>query len=146
MKKTIVPLENYIQTVETVLRLAKNYTKDLIPFYGMTIFAFYDYVRRLPYIPDPVGKETVSRPKYTLNPEWTGARDCDDKTVPLLAKAIVLNIPARAVVCGQGEKPHHIYPEIQMNGDWITADATYPERCILNKKLYNENFRKEFYL
>ncbi|MBE7410551.1 MAG: hypothetical protein L6Q54_15665 [Leptospiraceae bacterium] len=146
MKISSVPLKDYIQTVETVLRLAKDYTIDLIPFYGMTIFAFYNYVRRLPYISDPVGKETVSRPKYTLDINWTGARDCDDKTVPILAKAIILNIPSRAVVCGEMERPHHIYPEIKINGNWMVADATYPERCLFDKKLYNEKFRKEFYV
>ncbi|MCK6382618.1 MAG: hypothetical protein L6Q54_15390 [Leptospiraceae bacterium] len=146
MKISTVPLKDYNQTVETVLRLARDYTIDLIPFYGMTIFAFYDYVRRLSYIPDPVGKETVSRPKYTLQKNWTGARDCDDKTVPILSKAIILGIPARAVVCGETERPHHIYPEIKIKGNWMVADATYPERCLFDKKLYNEKFRKEFYV
>jgi transglutaminase-like putative cysteine protease len=162
-------LESYRDTVSEVYRLARSYSSDIQkPFYytkqdlcgiaqlcgtdlkagrWRNLFHFYDYVRSLPYHPDPVGLETVSRPLYTLNPEWTGPRDCDDKTILIMAYCHLNNIPARAVVVGKGLRPHHIYPEVFIHDTWQPADATYPDSdhdCRFGKRLYNENFREVF--
>ncbi|MCE9499014.1 MAG: hypothetical protein K8R21_00615 [Leptospira sp.] len=136
-------LNSYKQTVSKVFEFAERYKADLEFLKNMTIFEFYNLVRALPYHPDPKGEETVVRQKYTIQPEWKGARDCDDKTLLILSFANLKNIPGQAVVCGQGERPHHIYPEIELNGKIFPADATYP-RCSFSKKLYNEKFRKVF--
>ncbi len=61
----------------------------------------------LPYHADPVGLETVSRFKYTKDPNFP-IRDCDDKTVPILSKAILDKIPCRAVVWKRKPSPSHI--------------------------------------
>ncbi|EQA61800.1 hypothetical protein [Leptospira alexanderi] len=145
LKPTLTKLESYEDTVMDVFRLAYQYPEDLGEYENKIIFELYNVVRLLPYHADPVGLETVSRFKYTKDPKFP-IRDCDDKTVPILAKAILDKIPCRAVVCGKGNRPHHIYPEIQLNGHWIPADATYPERSVFGQKLYGEMFRREFYL
>ncbi|EMO44707.1 hypothetical protein [Leptospira santarosai] len=145
IKPTLTKLVSYEDTVSDVFRIAFQYPEDLEEYTNQSIFELYNFVRLLPYHGDPVGLETVSRFKYTKDPEFP-IRDCDDKTVPLLAKAIIDKIPCRAVVCGKTDRPHHIYPEIQLNGYWIPADATYPLRSVFGQKLYGENFRREFYL
>ncbi|EKP11803.1 hypothetical protein [Leptospira borgpetersenii] len=145
LKPTLSKLESYEDTVSDVFRLAYQYPEDLEEYRNKSIFELYNVVRLLPYYADPVGLETVSRFKYTKEPTYP-IRDCDDKTVPILAKAILDKIPCRAVVCGKSDRPHHIYPEIQLNGHWIPADATYPERSVFGQKLYGEKFRREFYL
>ncbi|OOV40199.1 hypothetical protein B1J93_17795 [Leptospira kirschneri serovar Pomona] len=145
LKPTLSKLISYEDTVSDVFRIAYQYPEDLEEYKNKSIFDLYNYVRVLPYCADPVGLETVSRFKYTKEPSFP-IRDCDDKTVPILAKAILEKIPCRAVVCGKTDRPHHIYPEIQLNGLWIPADATYPLRSVFGQKLYGENFRREFYL
>ncbi|EKR25605.1 hypothetical protein [Leptospira interrogans] len=145
IKPTLTKLESYEDTVSEVFRLAYQYPEDLEEYKDKSIFELYNYARLLPYCADPIGLETVSRFKYTKEPKFP-IRDCDDKTVPILAKAIIDKIPCRAIVCGKGDRPHHIYPELQLNGFWIPADATYPLRSIFGQKLYGEKFRREFYL
>ncbi|EMJ96581.1 hypothetical protein [Leptospira alstonii] len=145
IKPTLTKLDSYEDTVSEVFRMAFQYPEDLGEYKDKSIFELYNFVRLLPYYADPVGLETVSRFKYTKDPRFP-IRDCDDKTIPILAKAIIEKIPCRAVVCGKFDRPHHIYPEIQLNGHWIPVDATYPERSVFGQKLYGEKFRKEYYL
>lgn len=143
MIKTTSELKDYIDTLKVIISFAEKYQTDLEQFKNTNIYKFYDIVRKLPYVADPVGVETVSRPKYLIDPNWTGPRDCDDKTLLIAAQAEQLKIPYRIIVCGQGTKPHHVYPEISLNGNWVSSDATYP-RCQLGNLLYKENFRKVY--
>lgn len=142
---TTVPLESYKQTVAKIFEFADKYASDLDEFKNDSIFKFYNFARALPYHADPKGEETVIRPKYTKLIDWKGARDCDDKTLLILAFCNLQKIPGRSVVCGQTRfKPHHIYPEVSLNGKWMSADATYYDRCMFGKNLYEEKFRKVF--
>lgn len=141
MKVTRRPLTSYKFTVSEIIRLAREYTKDVSSYDNF--FKLYNYVRNLPYKADPRDKETVSRFLFTENPDFP-IRDCDDKTVPLVSYAILKNIPTRVIVCGEGETPHHVYPEIYFGGLWLPADATYSDKCSFGTYLYNENFRKIF--
>lgn len=142
---TTVPLESYKQTVAKIFEFAKQYKSDLEELKNKSIYGFYNLVRNLPYHADPKGEETVVRPKYTILPDWQGARDCDDKTLLIGAFCELAGIAWRSIVCGQTKfKPHHIYPEVKLNGHWQSADATYPDRCMFGKNLYEEKFRKVF--
>ncbi|AKP27738.1 hypothetical protein [Leptospira interrogans] len=145
IRPTLTPLGSYVETVSDVFRFAYQYPQDLGIYLEKNIYDLYNFVRSLPYRADPPGIETISRFKFTRLP-WFPIRDCDDKTIPILSWAIFHNVPCRAVVCGQAERPHHIYPEISLNGHWHTVDATYPDRCSFGQKLYGEKFREEFYL
>ena len=143
-------LASFRQTIGEMFRLAGAYAADLerLPHGFDNIFQVYNYVRDLPYHEDPRGLETVSRPVYTLSGEWQGPRDCDDKTVIILAAAKKFGIPARAIVCGEGSAPHHVYPELLLSGQWIPFDATYSDTkhdCRLGERLYGEAFREELY-
>ena len=140
---TVFPMKSYKDTVKIIFDFAEKFKNDLREFENDSIFKFYNYVRNLKYIPDPKGKETVSRPKYTKEISWNGSRDCDDKTLLIMAFCNLAGIPSRAIVCGQGDKPHHVYPEIFISGKWLPADSTY-KRCIFGKNLYTENYREVF--
>ncbi|HMV44814.1 MAG TPA: hypothetical protein PK079_21630 [Leptospiraceae bacterium] len=144
MKAIEQKLINQDQTVSEIQRIAKQYVSDLDNFKDWDFFKFYNLVRALPYVADPIGKETLSRPCYTILNDWTGSRDCDDKTILLVSKAIQNKIPYRIVICGQGNYAHHVYPEILFCGLWLPADATYPNRSVFGKYLYKEGFRKVF--
>lgn len=132
-------------TVSEIIRLAKWYKNDLKDFPEMGFFKFYNYVRDLEYIPDPPGKETLSRFVYTIRKEWKAPRDCDDKTILISTKCEFDKIPYRVVVCGMNFTPHHVYPEILVSGKWMSADATYWNRNAFGKNLYQENYRKIYY-
>ena len=145
--------ESYEVTVKEIFRMAKEYRNDVLEFPEMRgdVFDAYNYVRSLPYREDPKGIEFVTRPSQTLWKGWMGPRDCDDKTLALGAYAELNKILWRAVVCGASEKPeenpHHIYPEFQLNGIWVSMDGTYAdEKCKFGGRLYEkEMFRKEYY-
>lgn len=145
-------IKDYRETVETIFDFAKRYADDLQPFAGEDIFAFYDRVKKLPYNPDG-DIERVARPAYTIDENWKGPRDCDDKTLLILAHARLARIPARAIVVGEGQFPgdrsgnlHHIYPELYLPGrGWTAFDATYPDRGELGARLYREDRRAVHY-
>lgn len=137
-------LNSFRDTVDKVFEFADLFKEDLRFLEDIDIFTFYNYVRSLPYIKDPKGEETVVRQKYTIRPDWMGCRDCDDKTLLILSFAKLKNISGRSVVVGQNKKPHHIYPELELNGNFVPADATFT-RCKFGERLYNENYRKVFY-
>lgn len=142
---TIHPELNVDFSVSQIIRIAKNYASDLKDYADRQgFFEFYNYVRNLPYIPDPKGKETISRPAYTVNPEWKGSRDCDDKTVLIGSFCELKKMPWRIAVVGVKEYPHHVYPEIMHLDRWTQADATYPDRCLFGKSLYVERYRKVY--
>lgn len=144
MKLKITPnIKSNSITVREIKRIANEYQKDLDNFKNISFFEFYNLVRNLKYIPDPKGKETLSRPRYTLQGDWNYPRDCDDKTILLVSKAIQEKIPFRIILSGiTPTHAHHVYPEIFFLGKWTPCDATYPNKCVFGKILYKERFRK----
>lgn len=145
LKLTINDLESYRQTVDECRRIAREHRDDILPYLSeeTDLFAWYERIRSLPYVADPQGIETISRPRYTLKEDWNGPRDCDDKTVLILSYCHLKEIPCRIIVCGQTPAPHHIYPEVKLNV-WMPADATYPHRSVFGRRLYTEVFREVF--
>lgn len=145
MKKTTEELESYKQTIAKIFELIQKYHDDIAKFSNWNLSQIYEYVKNLEYIPDPKNEETVSRPKYTIKANWSGARDCDDKTVILGSWAYHKSIPFRLVVSGSKKNPHHVYPEFYILNSWVPFDATY-KTCKLGKRLFEENFREVYYL
>lgn len=138
----------YETTVEQCFRLAKAYAADVDEYHFADYVEAYLYVRALPFIEDPQGVETVARPAFSLSPRWTMNRDCDDKSTALGAFAERRGIKYRFAVVGEemdnAKNPHHIYPEFFLDGRWIPMDATYPDRCKMGERLYEERFRRVF--
>lgn len=117
------PLENVNQTGEKMRRLVCLYWPDLGAWLERPFVDFYVHVCRLPYIADPPGVETVSRPAYTLNGAY-GPRDCDDKAVLCASWWHGHGRPVRFVASSTkpDKKLHHVFLQLD-NG--VFVDATY---------------------
>lgn len=129
IRRTEKPLKHWKETVRVIGDFAIRYQADAFPLLGMDAPTVFRFVADLPYVADPIGKETVSRPLYTLDPSYE-PRDCDDKTVLIGAWAEMHGHPWRIVVVGKGNRPHHVFPEVFLAGDWIPMDATYSKNEI----------------
>lgn len=97
--------------------------------------ALYNFVKStIRYLPDPIGVETVQDPEITIK---LAAGDCDDHTVLLGALAMSVGIPVRFHVLGfHRDDFKHIYPELQVDGQWVPADTTGKFRMGRRTKLY----------
>ncbi|HOA06341.1 MAG TPA: transglutaminase domain-containing protein [Spirochaetota bacterium] len=130
---------SYELLTKTVLELALKYNDDVSAVAAFPVVDFFEFVSRgVPYIAET--KEIIKRPRLTIQ----SGGDCDDKTVLVLAYAIKNKIPARVVLAGKKDTPekfHHIFPELYINGKWITFDATY-KWCRLGERMNSyDNFK-----
>lgn len=85
--------------------------------------AIYSWVKnRIRYVRDPQVIETVQSPAVTLKIK---AGDCDDHAGLVAGMALSVGLTPRFVVVGTGHNTFsHIYPEININGEWTPADTT----------------------
>ena len=125
MIDVVRPLNDVTETAAEMMRITKQYYKDLGPWLGVPLIEYYIFVCSLPYIADPVGVETVSRPAYTLEPDYR-PRDCDDKSVLLAAWCQGNNIKKRFVStsCRPDRRLTHVFLQLE-NG--LFLDSTYPK-------------------
>ena len=127
MVETTRQLTNVNQTGAQMARLVKEYWTDLGAWLLQPFNIFYRHVCKLPYIADPPGVETVSRPAYTLRRDYF-PRDCDDKAV--LIAAWLHGNGRRCRFVASSTKPnkqlHHVFVQLD-NGTLI--DATYSENA-----------------
>lgn len=124
MIDSTVNLKNVYQTAAQMRRFVENYYKDLGLWLNVPLIEFYAHVCGLPYRPDPIGVETVSRPRYTLNPDYA-PRDCDDKAV-LIASWCQGNGRKKRFVSTSTRPDRrlcHVFVQLD-NG--LFLDATYP--------------------
>lgn len=123
MKISKTKLIDVYQTGREMRRLASCYCSDLGTWLNVPFLSFYRFVCELPYIPDPPDIETVSRPLFTLNPDYA-PRDCDDKAVLLGAwfKAHGDKLRFVATSTRPDKRLHHTFMQLE-NGLFI--DATY---------------------
>lgn len=166
MKVDVRPLNDWRETVAQLTAEAFEQWQDCAPYSTENAFEFYNRLRKLPYIPDgqlridgpegpvvPGGAEVIIRPAFCLDPTWPGPRDCDDKSKAAIAwnaARLALHgrwLPMRLAVVGEGDRPHHIFPEVHLSGDeWVAYDATFPDRSALGRRLYREKTRHQFFL
>ncbi len=104
---------------------AANYFSDLGPLAALSLPAFFDLVRKIPYLKDPRGKEIVARPALLLK-EFP-ALDCKKKAILIGAYCIANKIPFRFVASSvrKDAKAHHVYPQIKVGDGFKNVDATY---------------------
>ena len=154
---TLVELKDFKDTVNDIIRLADTYWKDLLEpnkfnkdFTKFTIPQFFEFVKAIPYVPDPVGIEFLSRPKIILalaNSNYP--LDCDDRTILTRSFLRMMNqkltgdinkpfIP-RVKVTGRKERPHHVFTIYEYNGETIPFDPTYPKNEF-GKELFKPGF------
>lgn len=90
------------------------------------VCALFDWVRRhVRYTRDIFRVELLHTPRRMLE---LRAGDCDDMTILLGAMLLATGHPVRLALTGfRPQKPHvytHIYPEVNVRGNWIALDAT----------------------
>ena len=90
------------------------------------VCALFDFVQRnIRYTRDIFRVELLHSARRMLE---LRAGDCDDMTILLGAMLLSTGHPVRLVLAGfKRDKPHaysHIYPEVNVGGRWIAADAT----------------------
>ncbi len=136
---TITSLNTPEQTAREMVRLVKTYAKDIGNKESWTLKKFYEYVRALPFRPDPVGHETVSRPSLTMRADYPW-RDCDDKAILLGSWCYLNRVPFqfRASSKHPSKRLHHVYTICFIDGKEICLDATYPQ----NELGREENYTK----
>lgn len=125
MKDRIVKLDNVFQTAQEMRRLVYSYWSDLGRWLDVSFLEFFNHVCNLPYVADPDDVETVSRPAYTLNPDYM-PRDCDDKAVLLASWFYGHGRPCRFIASSTrfDQELQHVFIQVI---DGVFFDATYKE-------------------
>ena len=128
-------LSDKSQTVAEIRRLAREYSHDLSkyrlrgsPLDRLSLRAFYDFARAIPYRMDKSPVEVVSRPDHIIRHGVTVGVDCKKKCILMLAYANRNGIPARIITSSKraDKRHHHIFPQFLIGGQWVNVDATYP--------------------
>lgn len=156
---TIKPLNDFRETVEEIRRLGDAYWEDLlkknkfnVDFRKMNAKQFFDFIQKLPYVPDPSGMEYLSRPEISLALSMTGHPfDCDDRTILTRAFLRLKNyllsgnpeepfVPF-VKVTGRSSAPHHVFTvfKTRLADSNIPFDPTYPQN-IFGKELFPAGF------
>ena len=130
-------LKNVRYTGRLMKRLSLRYRNDVAPFLHLSLAQFYNYVKKIPYTPDPKGNEYLQRPYHTLARNGGGG-DCDDKSILLGAYLANYRIPFRFVAVGKSKtRPfHHVITEAYINKQWVHLDPTYTYNTFA-EPLYN---------
>jgi len=131
------PLRDKEQTGKRMRFLASRFAKDLdrihvkrsgklIPLSALSLRSMHSFVRRIPYRRDVEPIEVIARPSRLLGGEFS-ALDCKKKAICLAAWAVCNRVPYRFVVSSRrpDRKFHHVFPQVNLRGEWINADATY---------------------
>lgn len=140
VKREKVPLRDLAHTGSLMEEMVRKYNQDIpVEFVCWSLVDFFDLVKALPYIPDPKGTESVQRPKFTLDPNWEGSRDCDDKAIVIGAWLYRRFIPFRflAVAYEPGAVVSHAVVECHPpDAKAFIVDATYPHIKFPNEGPY----------
>ena len=127
MIRTNRHLKDVYQTGREMARLVLSYWSDLGPWLDVEFLNYYTCVCTLPYFDDPEDVETVSRPIYTLNPDYR-PRDCDDKAVLMACWVHAHGLRFRFVASSTrpDKQVHHVFLQAEKIG---YIDATYDYFC-----------------
>jgi hypothetical protein len=110
-----------------------------VPLSRLPLPRFYNLVRRIPYRRDDNPVEVVARPKYLIE-RARGGLDCKKKAVLLGAwfNANGYRPLKDWRFVAMSSKPsgsiHHVFPQINLSGEWRNADATYKYMRLLQPK------------
>ena len=122
------------QTGKVMHALVRAYHTDMIPVGSHPLAQAFDFIKKLPFTPDPPGDELVQRPLYTLR----SGGDCDDKAICMASYAVLNGLEYRFRAVGVKKNPRiaripltHVWTEIKISSesgsapDWIICDCTY---------------------
>lgn len=102
------------------------YQGRLTPITSLPINCVFNMVRRIPYRRDTKPIEVVSRPRNILKNKALGI-DCKKKAILLSAYCRERGIPYRLIASSRlpSRRIHHVFPQVNIGGDWLNFDATY---------------------
>jgi hypothetical protein len=148
------PLTSKDTTASEIAELIEGFYSDLDNVYTdgtggkrvkvstLTLPQIFDLVRNIPYRRDPNNPpvEVIARPYYLFKYAKLGL-DCKKKAI-LMGSWVRSQqdrgaaIPFRLIGSSErkDKKVHHIFPEIFINKEWKSIDATYPHYKLFEKK------------
>ena len=136
MKAEVEELRSRAQTGRSIYKSAKHY-QDLGMHLDSSLANFFNHVKNIPYKEDTKKAEIVSRPKYLLGKSaFKDGIDCKKKAVLISAWLEAHGIPYRLVAVSEkkDKKIHHVFPQAEIQGQWLNVDATYPHYKLFEGK------------
>jgi hypothetical protein len=135
--KTVIPLKDKRQTGKAMYDICYEYKNDLafifvkrpgktmLPLSKFTLGQYYDFCRNIPYKIDKRPVEVIGRPLRIVQ---MGKLDCKKKAIMIGCYASLKKIPFRFVASSSrpSREIHHVYPELLIDDEWVSYDATYP--------------------
>jgi hypothetical protein len=135
--------KDYKTLLEKIEFLSKEYYQD-IKDYDKPFTEFFNFIKDIPYKPDPPGDELVMRPLRLFE---RNAGDCDDKTVAFMSYFIYHNLTTGFSLVSQSDKRnyHHIFCFVVVDGQKLDIDATYSKNRPFEKREWKKRFDKIIY-
>ncbi len=135
MKAYETPWLSFADTVNQMFYMVDLYYCDMFNyivypwgqrFADLNPVLLFQIVKDMPYALDPEGDERLPRPAYIVE-DLGRPRDCKKVSIVFCAWAKCNNVPYRLRVVSYNEQRdmQHIYPELKLNGEWLTFDATF---------------------
>ena len=131
-------------TVNNIIFLIKKHSGDDILKYfdNKSLKDIFDFISKdVRYLSDPMNVKFLEGGNIELlrSPEKTMyelAGDCDDKSILSGALFERFKIPYRISVMSnkKNKRFHHVYPEVNINGNWKTFDPTYDTNIMFQEK------------
>lgn len=114
----------------------KQYAGDLGYLLTLDLPDFFDFVRKIPYLEDPPGAEILGRPAHLLDGGKFSGLDCKKKAILMGSYFHGNGIQHRIVAVSEApdKKPHHVFNQIPLDGEWRNVDATYPDYQLFGPK------------
>ena len=125
------------QTGNKIKYLIENYYTDLdkiftkkgkryIPISKLSLFEFYNMIRKIPYRKDNAPVEVIARPFHIMNHKSMGM-DCKKKCIMIGSYLRYHKMPYR--IMSSSRRPtkeiHHVFPQVKIGNKWRNLDATY---------------------
>lgn len=121
------------QTGAEMYRLIDNYSDDLNkikingkPLSSLNLLEYFNFVKNIPYRKDIKAIEVVSRPSKIIENKSHGM-DCKKKAILISSYLKQRGIPYRLIASSKrkDKRIHHVFPQMNISGDWVNMDATY---------------------
>ena len=123
-------LKDAKQTGRVMHLMVSKFYRDMAPYATMSLPEIYDKIKKIPFNFDPKSTEVLKRPMFTMQQVGLGG-DCDCKSIALASWSVLNGLKYRFLGVGRREKGKkkvllsHVFPQIYINGSWLSADPTY---------------------
>ena len=128
-------LKDRSQTGDQIKWLAKTFYNDLGKNLELSLPQFHQKIRQIPYAED-LEDEVTARPAYLLDPKLFPALDCKKKAVLIASYLEGTGNEWRLVANSERDDEiiHHVFPQVKIDGEWYSVDATYDDMELYDAK------------